>query len=77
MTVRHIRRILGRELRASRIAEGMTVRELAKAVRVSPSAVTHYEKGQKEPPSSRLFLLADALGLNLAHVHRCCVRRAA
>ena len=50
---------------ALRNERGMTQRELARRVNVSPSAVAHWESGLNEPTLENLFSLASAFDCSL------------
>jgi transcriptional regulator with XRE-family HTH domain len=52
---------IGKRLAAHRIARGMKVSALARAVGVSPSLISQIERGQSRPSVSTLFELAQAL----------------
>lgn len=50
--------------RLRREVVGLTQRELAERVGVSPSAVTHWERGSVAPRTDRLGQIAEALGVD-------------
>jgi transcriptional regulator with XRE-family HTH domain len=56
---------LGRNITAARERLEISLRELARRADVSPSVLSLYEAGQREPTASRLFRLADALGVKV------------
>ena len=56
---------LGARLRAERERLGMSLRELARRIDVSPSLVSQIERGLAMPSVSTLWLLATELGLTL------------
>ncbi|GAA4685888.1 helix-turn-helix domain-containing protein [Frondihabitans cladoniiphilus] len=59
---------LGSRLRALRTSEGMSLRDLAKALDISPSAVSQIERGVRRPSVSRLLAIVQVLGKPLADV---------
>jgi len=56
---------VGRALRARRIENGVSIRELAGTAGVSPSLVSQIETGKINPSVGRLLSLVTALGLSL------------
>ena len=56
-------RIRGQRLRETRIAKGMTVRDLAARSRVDDETIVALEEGRQEPPLATVRKLADALGV--------------
>jgi transcriptional regulator with XRE-family HTH domain len=54
---------LGVRLRAGRDLKGLTVRELARYVGVSPSLVSHIERGRVTPSVGTLYAIANQLEL--------------
>ena len=61
---------LGDVLRAERMRQGMTLRELSSAARVSLGYISEIERGQKEASSELLSALCDALDAPLSGVLR-------
>ena len=59
---------LGGRLRALRTAQGISASDLARALGISPSAVSQIERGVMRPSVSRLIAITDALGIPLAAV---------
>lgn len=59
---------LGARLRTLRLASGLSLRELARALEISPSAVSQIERGVRRPSVSRLLAIVQVLGLPLADV---------
>ena len=59
---------LGRRLRHLRRAAGLTLGDLAARVDVSASALSLIENGRREPKLSALQLIAQALGVTVAHL---------
>lgn len=52
-------------LRECREMRGMSQTDLAKATGLEPSAVSHFETGQRVPSLGNLIRLADALNVTL------------
>jgi transcriptional regulator with XRE-family HTH domain len=63
-----LRRILGDTLRARRLAQQRTLREISTAARVSLGYLSEVERGQKETSSELLSSICDALGVPLSEV---------
>ena len=61
---------LGDVLRAERMRQGMTLRELSSAARVSLGYISEIERGQKEASSELLAALCEALDVPLSGVLR-------
>ncbi len=61
---------LGNVLRAERIRQGMTLRELSADARVSLGYISEIERGHKEASSELLAALCAALDLRLSEVLR-------
>jgi transcriptional regulator with XRE-family HTH domain len=59
---------LGGRLRALRLDAGLSLRDLAKALDISPSAVSQIERGVRRPSVSRLLAIVQVLGRPLADV---------
>ena len=59
---------LGSTLRAARVAQGRTLREVAKSARVSLGYLSEVERGQKEASSELLNSICAALEVNIATV---------
>jgi len=56
-------RTIGLRLRSAREAAGISVRELARRIQVSPSLISQVELDQSMPSVGTLFLIANELGL--------------
>jgi transcriptional regulator with XRE-family HTH domain/quercetin dioxygenase-like cupin family protein len=56
---------IGRRLREARTARGMSLREMARRIRVSPSFVSQVERGQANPSVGTLYAFASELGASL------------
>ena len=61
---------LGTVLRAERMRQGMTLRELSSAARVSLGYISEIERGQKEASSELLAAQCEALDVPLSGVLR-------
>ena len=59
---------LGERLRTLRTRSGMSLRALARALDISPSAVSQIERGQLQPSVNRIIAIANALDVPLALV---------
>ncbi len=63
-----LRTHIGSTLRAARMAQGRTLRNVAKSARVSLGYLSEVERGQKEASSELLNSICMALNLSLANV---------
>ena len=63
-----LRTHIGSALRAARIEQGRTLRDVAKSARVSLGYLSEVERGQKEASSELLNAICVALGLSLSGV---------
>jgi transcriptional regulator with XRE-family HTH domain len=63
-----LRTHLGSTLRTARVAQGRTLREVAKSARVSLGYLSEVERGQKEASSELLNSICSALDLSLGTV---------
>ena len=63
-----LRSHIGSALRASRIAQGRTLRDVAKSARVSLGYLSEVERGQKEASSELLNSICSALDVTLGEV---------
>ena len=63
-----LRTHIGSALRQARISQGRTLRDVAKAARVSLGYLSEVERGQKEASSELLAAICTALGLTLSTV---------
>src|SRR5215831_15189217 len=59
---------IGERLRAERQRSGMTVREIARRVGVSPSLVSQIERGKVNPSVSTLWAMVTVLGLPMSEL---------
>ncbi len=59
---------IGSSLRAARISQGRTLRDVAKSARVSLGYLSEVERGQKEASSELLNAICFALNLTLSSV---------
>lgn len=63
-----LRSHIGSALRASRVAQGRTLRDVAKIARVSLGYLSEVERGQKEASSELLNSICAALDISLGEV---------
>ena len=56
---------VGRRLRAHREESGLTLRELARRLGISPSAISQIETGKSRPSVSTLYAMVSELGMSL------------
>lgn len=56
---------VGQELRAHREARGLSLRELARRLSISPSALSQIETGKSRPSVSTLYSIVSELGISL------------
>ncbi len=63
-----LRSHIGSALRASRVAQGRTLRDVAKSARVSLGYLSEVERGQKEASSELLNSICAALDISLGEV---------
>jgi len=61
-----LRAHLGTTLRSARVAQGRTLRDVAKSARVSLGYLSEVERGQKEASSELINAICSALDLNLS-----------
>ncbi|GAA3036730.1 helix-turn-helix domain-containing protein [Microbacterium dextranolyticum] len=59
---------VGERLRALRLRQGISARDLAARLGISPSAVSQIERGVMQPSVSRLIAISDALDVPLTSV---------
>jgi transcriptional regulator with XRE-family HTH domain len=65
-----LRQVIGDTLRAQRLAQRRTLREVSTAARVSLGYLSEVERGQKEASSELLSSICDALGVRLSTMLR-------
>lgn len=65
-----LRTLLGEALRATRLSQERTLREVSSAARVSLGYLSEVERGQKEASSELLAAICRALGVRLSDVLR-------
>jgi transcriptional regulator with XRE-family HTH domain len=65
-----LRTLLGEALRATRLQQERTLREVSSAARVSLGYLSEVERGQKEASSELLASICRALGVRLSDVLR-------
>src|SRR5581483_2480266 len=56
---------VGRRLRARREEHGLSLRELARRLGISPSAISQIETGKSRPSVSTLYAIVSELGMSL------------
>jgi transcriptional regulator with XRE-family HTH domain len=66
MTV--LRQVVGNTLRAVRLRQQRTLREVSSSARVSLGYLSEVERGQKEPSSELLAAICDALDIELSEL---------
>lgn len=59
------RRIFGRNVRAERIAQGLTQAALADAVSLSAESISNLERGKHAPSFETLIALSEHLGISV------------
>ena len=65
-----LRMAIGTELRAARVAQNRTLRQVARTARVSLGYLSEVERGQKEASSELLASICTALDINLSSLLR-------
>lgn len=68
MAMTAMREFIGDVLRARRLAEGLTLRDVSERARISLGYISEVERGQKEASSELLAALAQALDVPLSKV---------
>lgn len=68
MTMVLLREVVGQTLRDERTSQERTLRDVARAARVSLGYLSEVERGQKEASSELLSAICSALGLTLSNV---------
>lgn len=61
-----VREAVGLALRSTRTSQNRTLRDVARAARVSLGYLSEVERGQKEASSELLHAICSALGLSLS-----------
>ena len=61
-----LRTAVGKELRAARVAQSRTLRDVARDARVSLGYLSEVERGQKEASSELLASICTALNIQLS-----------
>jgi transcriptional regulator with XRE-family HTH domain len=59
---------VGQRLRRLRVARGISLRELARTIKVSPSLISHIELGKGAPSVKTLYALIAAFGISMSEV---------
>lgn len=65
-----LRRLLGESLRAARLRQGRTLRDVSTAAGVSLGYLSEVERGRKEASSELLAAICGALGVPLSELLR-------
>src|ERR1700750_1424851 len=65
-----LRKVVGETLRAVRLRQRRTLREVSSAARVSLGYLSEVERGQKEPSSELLAAICGALDVELSELFR-------
>ncbi len=65
-----LRQVVGETLRAVRLRQRRTLREVSSAARVSLGYLSEVERGQKEPSSELLAAICGALDVELSELFR-------
>ncbi len=65
-----LRRVIGDTLRAQRLEQRRTLREVSTKAKVSLGYLSEVERGQKEASSELLSSICDALGVQLSEMLR-------
>jgi transcriptional regulator with XRE-family HTH domain len=63
-----LRQVVGETLRALRLRQRRTLREVSASARVSLGYLSEVERGQKEPSSELLAAICAALGIELSEL---------
>ena len=63
-----LRQVVGDTLRAQRMRQGRTLREVSASARVSLGYLSEVERGQKEPSSELLAAICRALDVDLSEL---------
>ena len=67
LTNARISAVIGKRIRAQRKRRGMSSNELGKMVNLTGEYITRCERGERAISSGRLFFMAQALGVPIAH----------
>ncbi len=62
-----INRYIGIKISEARMAAGLTAQDLGLKIGVSPQQIGHYESGADKISIAKLFLVSEALSLNLKY----------
>jgi transcriptional regulator with XRE-family HTH domain len=65
-----LRQVVGETLRAMRLRQRRTLREVSSSARVSLGYLSEVERGQKEPSSELLAAICQALDVELSELFR-------
>lgn len=53
--------MIAQQIRQLRLSKGITQKELAEAIHVTPSAISQYENGKAQPSRENMMLLAGII----------------
>lgn len=70
-----LNKVIGISLKAARIRQDLTLRDLSRLSNVAVSYLSQVERGQKEPSSTVVESILSGLGLDLAALLRDCYWR--
>lgn len=54
----------GKIVKIARVKKGLTQRELAKYVKVTPESISYYESGKKHPSFDKIKTICEVLNLD-------------
>ncbi|MDY2686121.1 MAG: helix-turn-helix transcriptional regulator [Selenomonadaceae bacterium] len=60
--------VFATRLRALRIEKGVMAKTLAEELHITPRTFLRYERGEVDPPSSKLLWLADYFGVSIDYL---------
>lgn len=60
--------MIAEKIRQLRQSKGITQKELAKAIHVSPSAISQYENERSQPSRENMVLLAEFFNVSVAYI---------
>ena len=60
--------MIAQQIRQLRLSKGITQKELAEAIHVTPSAISQYENGKAQPSRENMMLLADYFNVSVPYI---------
>lgn len=60
--------MIAQKIRQLRISKGITQKELAEAIHVTPSAISQYENERAQPSRENMALLAEYFNVSVAYI---------